>query len=92
MRLQITAAMLLAGLGACAGNRNLETGAAATDTVVTDSRVVQDTTLVERVDTVVTTQREADTLLVQTDTTITVDTVQVDDDATGVTIDTTRTQ
>jgi hypothetical protein len=91
MRLKFTVVMLLTGLGACAGNRNLETGA-ATDTVVTDTRVVQDTALVERVDTVVTTQREADTLLVQTDTTITVDTVQVDDDVTGVTIDTTRAE
>jgi hypothetical protein len=91
MRVKFIAAMLLAGLGACAGNRNLETGA-ATDTVVTDSRVVKDTALVERVDTVVTTKREADTLLVKTDTTITVDTVQVDDDSRGVTLDTTRTQ
>jgi hypothetical protein len=71
------ATTLIAGLGACAQNRNVETGA-ATDTLVTDERVVRDTNLVERVDTVVTTKREADTLLVQTDTTITVDTVRVE--------------
>ena len=91
MRVQFIAAMLLAGLGACAGNRNMETGA-ATDTVVTDTRVVQDTNLVERVDTVVTTKREADTMLVKTDTTITVDTIQVTDDAGAVTVDTTSAQ
>jgi hypothetical protein len=92
MRVKFIAVMLLAGVGACAGNRNLETGAAATDTVVTDQKVVQDTSLVERVDTVVTTKREADTLLVTTDTAITVDTVQVDEDAGSVTLDTTRAQ
>jgi hypothetical protein len=48
--------------------------------------------MVERVDTVITTKREADTLLVNTDTTITVDTVRVDEDTKGVKIDTTRTQ
>jgi hypothetical protein len=69
----------------------METGA-ATDTVVTDARVVQDTNLVERVDTVVTTKQEADTMLVQTDTTITVDTIQVTDDAGAVTVDTTSAQ
>ena len=91
MKVRLSTAMLLAGLGACAGNRNVETGA-ATDTVVTDTRVVQDTSMVERVDTVITTKREADTLLVNTDTTITVDTVRVDEDTKGVKIDTTRTQ
>ena len=91
MKVRLITAMLLAGLGACAGNRNVETGA-ATDTVVTDTRVVQDTSMVERVDTVVTTKREADTLLVNTDTTITVDTVRVEEDSKGVKIDTTRTQ
>jgi hypothetical protein len=73
------AIMLFAGLAACAQNRNVETGA-ATDTVVTDERVVRDTNLVERVDTVVETRREADTLLVKTDTTITVDTMRVEGD------------
>jgi hypothetical protein len=83
--------MLFAGLGACAQSRTVETGA-ATDTVVTDERVVKDTNLVERVDTMVTTKREADTVLVTTDTTITVDTVKVEGDDPTVRLDTTDTQ
>ena len=92
MYLRNLGALLFVGLGACAQSRTVETGAAV-DTVVTDSRVVRDTNLVERVDTVVTTKREADTLVVKTDTTITTDTLRVDADSSqGVILDTTRTQ
>jgi hypothetical protein len=91
MQVRSIAVMLFAASAACAQSRSVETGA-ATDTVVTDPRVVQDTNLVERVDTVVTTKREADTLVVTTDTTITSDTMRVDGDDPSVTIDTTRTQ
>jgi hypothetical protein len=92
MHVRPIGAILVLGLGACAQSRTAETGAAV-DTVVTDPRVVRDTNFVERVDTVVTTKREADTVVVTTDTTITVDTVKVEGDSSrGVILDTTRTQ